>query len=98
MQQITIKRAQELLLIHQNNTQKNQNRHTPTNQEEDHFCLYKEAHIQKGIQNCKHNLIGKVLSDKIIPKQIIQNTLMGIWGNPKDFKISEVEEDFLTSL
>ncbi|MCH92169.1 DUF4283 domain protein, partial [Trifolium medium] len=55
------------------------------------FCMYKEAHIKEGIQQCKNSLIGKLFSNKPIIKPIIQNTLMGIWGNPKGFTITEIE-------
>ncbi|MCI11719.1 DUF4283 domain protein, partial [Trifolium medium] len=55
------------------------------------FCMYKEAHIKEGIQQCKNSLIGKLFSNKPIIKPIIQNTLLGIWGNPKGFTITEIE-------
>jgi hypothetical protein len=55
------------------------------------FCMYKEEHISDGVQQCKHSLIGKFLSEKPLPKSILQNSLMGIWGNPKGFTITEIE-------
>jgi hypothetical protein len=42
------------------------------------FCWYQEDHIQEGINNCKQSLIGKLLTEIIIPKQIVHNTLLGI--------------------
>jgi hypothetical protein len=77
------------------NTSENNSGYQQTNDSqtpaEDPFCWYQEDHIQEGIQHCQQSLIGKILTDKIIPKQIIQNTLLGIWGNPKGFQITEVE-------
>jgi hypothetical protein len=74
----------------------NNNNHpnASTNTTDDPFCWYQEDHVQEGIQNCKKSLIGKILSEKIITKQIIHNTLIGIWGDPKGFQISEVEGGF----
>jgi hypothetical protein len=55
------------------------------------FCMYKEEHISDGVHQCKHSLIGKFLSEKPLSKSIMQNSLMGIWGNPKGFTITEIE-------
>jgi hypothetical protein len=71
-----------------------QQRNSQSNTEEGPFCWYQEDLIQEGIQNCQQSLIGKLITEKIIPKQIIQNTLLGIWGNPKGFQLSEVEGGF----
>jgi hypothetical protein len=68
--------------------------HNNTTQDEGPFCWYREDHIQEGIQICKQSLIGKILSEKLVPKQIIHNSLMGIWGSPKGFQITEVEGGF----
>ncbi|KAK2406057.1 hypothetical protein QL285_041841 [Trifolium repens] len=76
----------------QNNGHQSSN--SPSTSEEGPFCWYQEDLIQEGIQNCQQSLIGKLLTEKIIPKQIIQNTLLGIWGNPKGFQLSEVEGGF----
>jgi hypothetical protein len=72
------------------NNQQNASPHST----EDNFCWYREDHIQEGIQNCQESLIGKFMSEKIITKQIVQNTILGIWGDPKGFQISEVEGGF----
>jgi hypothetical protein len=71
-----------------------QSRNSPYNSEEGPFCWYQEDLIQDGIHNCQQSLIGKLLTEKIIPKQIIQNSLLGIWGNPEGFQLSEVEGGF----
>jgi hypothetical protein len=46
--------------------------------QEDPFCMYKEEHIQEGVNLCKNSLIGKILSNKPILKSILQNSLQGI--------------------
>jgi hypothetical protein len=60
-------------------TTNNQQR-ASTNSTEDKFCWYQEDHIQEGIQICQTSLICRFLSEKIITKQIVYNTLLGIWG------------------
>jgi hypothetical protein len=77
------------------NNYNNQQSNHPPNADEGPFCRYQEDHIQEGISSCKQSLIGKLLTEKIIPKQIVQNTLLGIWGDPKGFQISEIEGGFL---
>jgi hypothetical protein len=72
----------------------NHHQNDPPSTIEDPFCWYQEDHIQEGLHNCQKSLIGKFLSDKIITKQIVLNTLIGIWGDPKGFQISEVEGGF----
>jgi hypothetical protein len=61
-----------------------------TDQEEP-FCMYKEEHIQEGVNLCTNSLIGKILSNKPILKSILQHSLQGIWGNPAGFTINEIE-------
>jgi hypothetical protein len=56
--------------------------------------MYKETHIQEGVNQCRNSLIGKILSGKSILKPILQNTLVGIWGNPKGLTITETEGGF----
>jgi hypothetical protein len=63
----------------------------PPSPNEGPFCMYRETHIKDGVNQCKTSLIGKILSDKPILKPILQNTLQGIWGNPKGFTITETE-------
>jgi hypothetical protein len=73
----------------------NQQRNSPSNTEEEPFCWYQEDHIQEGVHSCQQSIIGKLLTYKVIPKQIINNVLLGIWGNPKGLQISEIEGGFL---
>jgi hypothetical protein len=63
----------------------------PPSPNEGPFCMYRETHIKDGVNQCKNSLIGKILSDRPILKPILQNTLQGIWGNPKGFTITETE-------
>jgi hypothetical protein len=53
--------------------------------------MYKEEHVEEGINSCQNTLIGKILPDKLIIKHILFNTLQGIWGNPKGLTITEIE-------
>jgi hypothetical protein len=69
----------------------NYNNSTPSSTVANLFCIYKNEHMKEGINQCKNNLIGKILSHKPILKPILQNTLLGIWGNPQGFTIAEIE-------
>jgi hypothetical protein len=68
--------------FHHNSSKKDQ---------EDPFCMYKEEHIQEGVNLCTNSLIGKILSNKPILKSNLQHSLQGIWGNPAGFTINEIE-------
>jgi hypothetical protein len=61
---------------------------------DDPFCMYKEEHVEEGINSCQNASIGKILPDKRIIKHILFNTLQGIWGNPKGLSITEIEGGF----
>jgi hypothetical protein len=56
--------------------------------------MYKEEHVAEGISTCNNTLIGKILSSKTILKPVLQNSLQGIWGDPKGFAITEIEGGF----
>jgi hypothetical protein len=45
--------------------------------------LYSEVDIQDGIQACSQSVIGKIITDKHIHVNSIQNGLDSIWGAPK---------------
>jgi hypothetical protein len=53
--------------------------------------MYKEEHVEEGVNLCNNTLIGKVLSSKVILKPILYNALQGIWGYPPGLTITEVE-------
>jgi hypothetical protein len=66
--------------------------HTPQrNSQEEPFFYYQESYVQESIKTCQNSVIGKFLSNKIIPLPQIQNILNGIWGKPMGFKIVELE-------
>lgn len=57
------------------------------------FFMYEEEYIGEGIKQCKNIIIGKILEPKKIPKQIMHDSLMGIWCSPAGFKITELENN-----
>jgi hypothetical protein len=67
---------------------------TSTGPRDDPFCMYKEEHVEEGVNSCQNTLIGKILSNKFIMKPVLHNTLQGIWGNPKGLTITEIEGGF----
>jgi hypothetical protein len=76
-------------------TQESNHQDSPQHVEkEEPFCMYKEEHIQEGIDQCSNSLIGKILSNKPILKSALQNSLQGIWGNPAGFSVTEIEGGF----
>jgi len=61
----------------------------------DPFCYYQDIHVQDSIDQCNHNLIGKILTDKSISSQVLYSSLSGIWCNPTGLKIHELEGKLL---
>jgi hypothetical protein len=61
--------------------------------DEGDFFMYEEEHIGEGIKQCQNSIIGKLLSPKQIPKQVLHSSLMGIWCSPASFKITELENN-----
>jgi hypothetical protein len=57
----------------------------------DPFCMYKEEHVEEGVHLCNNTLIGKILSNKVILKPVLYNSLQGIWGYPLGLTVTEVE-------
>lgn len=57
------------------------------------FFMYDEEVLGEGIKQCTNNIIGKLLTTKQISKQVLYNSLMGIWCNPNGFKITELENN-----
>jgi hypothetical protein len=51
--------------------------------------LYSETEINDGVQACNHSIIGKIITDKPIHINSIQNGLESIWGAPPGLKIQE---------
>lgn len=84
----------------QNQTQ-NQSTHSSENQQqipkanqEEPFFYYQECQVEDSVKSCQKSVIGKFLSSKIIPFHQINNSLMGIWGNPAGFKLMELEDKY----
>ena len=59
------------------------------------FFFYQYEHVQDSINQCKNNILGKILSDKPISTQTLRNTLFGIWYKPQGFQLSEIEGKLL---
>ena len=70
------------------------NQPSPRNSQEEPFCYYQESYVQESIKTCQNSMIGKFLSNKVIPFQQLQSTLLGIWGNPIGFKLTELEDKY----
>jgi hypothetical protein len=49
--------------------------------------------VEEGIKQCTNSLLGKLLTTKQIPKQVLYSSLKGIWCNPTGFKITELEDN-----
>jgi len=65
------------------------------NNNSDPFYYYQDEDVQESIDQCKNSILGKILSEKPIPTQVLHNTLSGIWCNPKGFKVTELEGKLL---
>jgi hypothetical protein len=57
------------------------------------FFMYEEEVLGEGLKQCKNNIIGKLLAQKQISKQVLFSSLSGIWCNPAGFKITELENN-----
>jgi hypothetical protein len=57
------------------------------------FFMYDEEVLGEGIKQCTNSIIGKLLTSKLISKQVLYSSLMGIWCNPAGFKITELENN-----
>ncbi|KAL4288507.1 hypothetical protein AHAS_Ahas19G0293100 [Arachis hypogaea] len=40
-----------------------------------------------------YNIVGKIMFDKKIKFKVIKNSILGMWKNPKDVSISEVDRN-----
>jgi hypothetical protein len=64
--------------------------HTPPPNFIPRSYLYLESVINEGIQACNISIIGKIITDKPIHVNSIQNGLENIWGAPAGLKIEEL--------
>ncbi|KAJ1399328.1 hypothetical protein SESBI_30429 [Sesbania bispinosa] len=51
------------------------------------FILYDEEDVADGIESCSKSLIGRILTQKPIHLNSLQNALMGIWTQQMGHKI-----------
>lgn len=77
------------------NLEQNQEDKNTETEPEEPFFYYQEDIVQESVNQCRNSIIGKILSDKPIPIQVLHNTLSGIWCNPQGFKITEIEGKLL---
>ncbi|KAF7844721.1 putative ribonuclease H protein At1g65750 family [Senna tora] len=49
----------------------------------------------KGVHACRYTLMGRVLAAKPANRQALENAFRNIWGQPKGFKIEELEHNTL---
>jgi len=40
--------------------------------------MYEKEVVGEGLKQCKNNILGKLLTTKQIPKQVLHSSLMGI--------------------
>jgi hypothetical protein len=52
--------------------------------------LYSDSVVNEGIQACNISILGKIITDKSIHVNSIQNGLENIWGSPPGLKIQEL--------
>ncbi|PNX86755.1 hypothetical protein L195_g042837 [Trifolium pratense] len=60
-----------------------------------HFSYYPEQVIEDGLKACQVSILGKIITNKPISANSIQNGLENIWGSPPGFKIQEIEGKYL---
>jgi hypothetical protein len=70
------------------NRQMQETKHTQKNIPRSFF--YDENVINEGISACNHSVIGKIITDKPIHINSIQNGLESIWGSPPGLKIQDL--------
>lgn len=59
------------------------------------FFVYHENIIQEGLQTCKRSILGKIISDKIIPVSALNSGLTNIWGAPAGLQTQEIEGNLI---
>ncbi|MCI15385.1 DUF4283 domain protein, partial [Trifolium medium] len=57
--------------------------------------LYSDTVINEGLNACKRSIIGKIITDKHVHVNSIQNGLESIWGSPPGLKIQVLEGKLL---
>jgi hypothetical protein len=59
------------------------------------FFVYPETIINNRLNACQKSVLGKIITEKSIHINSIQNGLESIWGSPAGLKIQEIEEGIL---
>jgi hypothetical protein len=59
------------------------------------FFVYPEKIINEGLSACQNSILGKIITEKPIHVNSIQNGLDSIWGAPNGLKIQEIEKGIL---
>ncbi|KAJ1402466.1 hypothetical protein SESBI_28002 [Sesbania bispinosa] len=54
------------------------------------FIVYDEEDVEEGIHSCSKSLIGRIITQKPIHTNSLHNNLVGIWCNPKGFRVEEI--------
>lgn len=58
--------------------------------ETDSFIYYDDSDIQERLEECQNSILGKIVSEKAIHRNSIQNALSNIWCNPKGFRVEHI--------
>ncbi|KAJ1421660.1 Zinc knuckle CX2CX4HX4C [Sesbania bispinosa] len=56
------------------------------------LIIYDDEDINEAIHACSRSLIGRIITEKPIHTNSLQNALAGIWCNPKGLKIEEIQD------
>ncbi|KAJ1377597.1 Reverse transcriptase zinc-binding domain [Sesbania bispinosa] len=56
------------------------------------LIVFDEEDIQDGLQDCKNNVIGKLLTEKSVHVNSLSNAFNSMWNAPKGFKVFDLGE------
>ncbi|KAJ1378378.1 hypothetical protein SESBI_47910 [Sesbania bispinosa] len=73
----------------QSNSSSHQNKQPPPH-EDPPLIVYDGDDVHEGVDACVRSLVGRIITDKPIHTNSMQNALSGMWCNPKGMKIEEV--------
>ncbi|KAJ1437850.1 Zinc finger, CCHC-type [Sesbania bispinosa] len=57
------------------------------------FIVFDEEDIKEGSKDCENSIIGKMLTQKSALVNSLSNALRSIWGDPKGFKIVDLDAE-----
>jgi hypothetical protein len=84
---------------YQNQTQKQNNNQqpatSPSSTRRTGFLVYPEKVINEGLTACQNSILGKIITEKPIHFNSIQNGIDSIWGAPNGLKIQEIDKGIL---